>query len=333
MSERPVSVLLVLALWLGACERGQGPAAAVGRSAARPDVTIATVDGAPITASELERRLRRVTGQADVSDADPGLRASILDQLVDERILLAEAERRGLSIPAADVEAKARAEEAAMGAEAFARMLEVEGLTPEGFRTQVGEQLLIRAILATVPPPRPIREFDVREYYEAHRREFAEPAQYRARLLTVASRPEAEALRAQLAAGADFAALATAKSISPEKSRGGDLGFVPEGRMPPEIDEAARALAPGELSPVFQSPFGFHVLRLEERRPARQQTLDQARAEILRVLNTSRAEQATEAWLANLRAKARVEILDPTLAGAAADEGASPEPAAGASAR
>lgn len=333
MPERPLSVLLVLALWLGACERAQGPAAAVGRSAGKPDVAVATVDGAPITDAELERRVRRVTGQADVSEAEPTLRASLLDQLVDERILLAEAERRGLSIPAADVDAKARAEETAMGAEAFAKMLEIEGLPREGFRKQVEDQLLVRAILATVPPPRPIRELDVREYYQAHRAEFAAPAQYRARLLTVASRPEAEALRAQVAGGADFAALAAAKSVSPEKSRGGDLGFVPEGQLPPEIDRAAQALKPGELSPVFQSPFGFHVLKLEERRPARQQTLDQARGEILRVLNTSRAEQATEAWLADLRAKATVEILDPTLKAAAADGGASPEPAARPSAR
>jgi parvulin-like peptidyl-prolyl isomerase len=333
MSIRPLWVVLVLALWLGACDRARDLGVPIGRSAGKPDVTVATVDGAPITQGELERRLRRVTGEADVSDAEPALRASLLEQLVDERILLAEAERRGLSIPAADIEAKARAEETAMGAEAFATMLETEGLTPESFRRQVGDQLLVRAILATVPPPKPIREFDVREYYDAHKSQFAQPPQYRARLLTVASRPEAEALRAQIEGGADFATLASTRSISPEKAQGGDLGFVPEGQMPPEIDRAARALEPGGLSPVFESPFGLHVLKLEDRRPARQQTLDQARSEIFRVLNTSRAEQATETWLAGLRAKAKVEILDPNLKAAAAEEGASPEPAARPSAR
>ncbi len=328
MPLRPLSVLVVLALALAACNRAPGAgSSAGGTTGAEAEVAVATVDGAPITRAELDRRVRRVTGEADVSSVEPVLKASLLDQLVDERILLAEAQRRGLAIQPSDVEAKARAEETAMGPGAFTRMLETERLTAEGFRKQVGDALLVRAILATVPAPRPIREFDVREYYDAHRAEFAQPAQFRARILTVASRAEAEALRAQIAAGADFAAIASARSISPEKAHGGDLGFVPSGQLPPEIEQAA-ALKPGELSPVFESPFGFHVLKLEERRAARQETLDQAREEIVRVLNTSRLEQAHEAWLGGLRSKARIEILDPTLEAAAAEGGASPEPAA-----
>lgn len=322
MPTRPLSLVAALALALAGCERGVGP----DPSAASPpeaDVTVATVDGSPVTRAELDRRLRRVTGEADVSGAEPDLVAGVLDQLVDERILLAEAQRRGLSIAPSDIEAKARAEETAMGAEAFAAMLERERLTPEAFRKQVGDALLVRAILATVPRPRPIREFDVREYYDAHRKEFAQPPQYRARILTAPSRAEAEALRAQIAAGADFATVASAKSISPERTQGGDLGFVPTGQLPPEIDAQAEALKPGEMSAVFESPFGFHVLKLEDRRPARQQTLDQARAEIMRLLDTSRTEQATEAWLAALRKKATVEILDPALKAASAP----PQPA------
>jgi peptidyl-prolyl cis-trans isomerase C len=318
LSVRVALPALVLASALSAagCTRsGQGGAA----RAASPDTPVATVDGAPILRGDLERRVRLVTGGEE--EADPALRAGLLEQLVEERLLLAEAERRGITLAPADVEGHAKRLEAAMGRDAYERTLEVQGLTPEGFRSQVRDQLLAEAILQTVPKPKPITEHEVRAFYQERRSEFAQPEQYRARVITAASRPDAEALRARLASGADFARLAAEKSTSPERDRGGDLGFVPRGQLPPEFDAAVERLKPGELSPVVESPYGFHVLRLEERRPARQQTLDQAREEIARILNMGRAEAAHERWIADLRAKAKVEILDADLKAAAEPAG------------
>ncbi len=299
---------------LTGCERaGPAPSARDAPDLAEPDAAapVATVDGAPITRADLARLVRRVTGGE--ANADRQLRVSLLEQLIEERLLLAEAARRGLSLSAADVEAAARAAEAAMGREAFERELAAEGLTPEAWRARLGETLLVRALLSTVPPPKPISEHDVRAHYQEHRADYARPEQFRARIPTVATRAEAEAIRAQLAAGGDFAALAREKSISPEKEAGGDLGFVPRGQLPPEFDEALARLKPGELSPVVESPYGFHIFRLEERRAARQATLEEVRDEIRETLSRDRAERAHEEWLADLRAKAKVEILDPEL--------------------
>ncbi len=312
-ASRALRVLVTVALTatLAGCERGDR-AAPAGR-AAGAEVPVATVDGVPITAAELARRVRRVTGGDAEAAADRQLRASLLDQLVEERLLLAEAARRGLTVPAAEVEAAARAAEAAMGREGLERELKAEGLSPEEWRARLGETLLIRALLSTIPPPKPISEHDVRAHYEAHRAEYARPELRRARILTVATRAEAEALRARLAAGADFAAVAREKSISPEKDAGGDLGFVPAGQLPPEFDEALARLEPGQLSPVVESPYGFHLLRLEERRAARQAPLEEVRDEIRETLGRARTEEAHERWLADLRAKAKIEILDPEL--------------------
>lgn len=322
----PVVLLAALVAALG-CERApQGGAAAERRGAATPsaDVVVATVDGVPITRGDLERRVRVATDGDEASAADASLHAGILEQLVEERVLLAEASRRGLTVPDADVDAAMRALEVAMGRGAYEKQIGREG--KEAFRTRVAEGLLIRALFTTVPAPRPITEHDVRTYYQEHRAEFAQPEQFRARVLTVATRAEAEALRAQLADGADFAALAAAKSTSPEKDRGGDLGFVPEGQLPPELDKALAPLGPGELSPVVESPYGFHVLKLEERRKARQRSLDDARDQIRETLRRTRVEAAHERWLADLMSKAKVEVLDPALRPPAAGGAAEPAP-------
>ncbi len=77
----------------------------------------------------------------------------------------------------------------------------------------------------------------------------------------------AEALRARAQGGEDFGRLATQYSEDPgSKANGGDLGFFGRGRMVPAFDEAAFALAAGQLSPVVETPFGYHVIRVEERR-------------------------------------------------------------------
>jgi len=80
----------------------------------------------------------------------------------------------------------------------------------------------------------------------------------------------AEGIQRQAAApGADFAALARQYSQDPSKDNGGDLGFFGRGQMVPQFEEAVNRLQPGQVSPVVESPFGYHVIKLEERRPAR----------------------------------------------------------------
>jgi hypothetical protein len=80
-------------------------------------------------------------------------------------------------------------------------------------------------------------------------------------------RRAAEGIQRQAAApGADFAALARQYSQDPSKDSGGDLGFFGRGQMVPQFEEAAMKLQPGQVSPVVESPFGYHVIKLEERR-------------------------------------------------------------------
>jgi peptidyl-prolyl cis-trans isomerase D len=146
-------------------------------------------------------------------------------------------------------------------------------------------------------------EGEIAEYYELNKDErFAEPEQIRARhiLVKVApkaneeakapARKKADDLLAQLKAGGDFEALAKKNSDDPgSASKGGDLGFFPRGRMTPAFESAAFALEPGSLSEVVETPFGFHIIRLEERREAGNKPPDAVRGEIVETLAQEKA--------------------------------------------
>ena len=116
----------------------------------------------------------------------------------------------------------------------------------------------------------------------------------------------AESLRQRAAQGADFAALATQYSQDPGSAqRGGDLGFFGRGRMVAPFEEAAFELQPGEISPVVESPFGYHVIQVEERR---QPELADQRDEFRQFMVQRAEHEAQTAYLDSLSKAAEVQM-------------------------
>lgn len=145
-----------------------------------------------------------------------------------------------------------------------------------------------------------------RAQYNAKPEQFRAPEEVRVRHILIRStepdaKATAEKLLADLKAGADFAALAKEKSGDPgSAAKGGELGFIRKGQMVPAFEQAAFALQkPGELSPVVESSFGFHIIELEEKKPSgllpfdevKQGLMDSAR---VKVLEDARAAKAAE---------------------------------------
>jgi peptidyl-prolyl cis-trans isomerase D len=148
-----------------------------------------------------------------------------------------------------------------------------------------------------------VKDGEVAEYYALHKDDkFTEPEQVRARHILVktpagedadakaAARKKAEGLLAKVKAGGDFAALAKASSEDPgSATQGGDLGLFSRGRMTPAFEEAAFALPAGGVSEVVETPFGFHVIRVEEHRPGGAKPLEAVRDEVADTLKHERA--------------------------------------------
>jgi len=211
----------------------------------------------------------------------------------------------------------------ALAAEAERAGLDKDPLVAAQLR-QARERVLSDARLAATAlaatPADAVVAAAARDQYRASPEKFQAPAQTRARHILVSrsadgkAREKAEALLAQIKGGASFDELARKESADlPSARKGGDLGWIGAGTVVKEFEDALAALkTPGELSPVIETQFGFHVIRLDERRAAGVRSFDEARPDIEREIRTQAQQEAR-------RAKLR-ELMDPVKPDTAAVE-------------
>src|SRR5436853_632069 len=144
----------------------------------------------------------------------------------------------------------------------------------------------------------------------------------RARHILVETEDEAKAVVEELKKGADFAELAKKKSKDPGASDGGDLGFFTKDQMVPEFSAVAFTLEPGKVSDPVKSQFGWHIIKVEEKRSRQAPAFDQVKGQI----ETSVTRKAQAEYVAKLRQAAKVERMDKP-ADAAAKTEAKPDAA------
>jgi hypothetical protein len=178
--------------------------------------------------------------------------------------------------------------------DAFREALSRSHLSVSWLRQEIAQQICgLQWLEKQAEPPAQISEQEVRQFYEAHRDFFLEPARFRASHLFLAAHartpPEVIAekklaiadLSARLARGESFSQLAAeASEDEATKSRGGDLGFFSRARVAPEFFAEIEKLGAGQTSRPFRSHLGFHIAQVQETRVAARLTFEQARAEI-----------------------------------------------------
>lgn len=287
---RPSACLAGFALTLAACGI-LGPATPTltpSPPTATPEPRAALVNREPILLADYLAEVDRFEDAHQVLGTDlatlSGYQGQILQGLIDQKLLAQGALASGLSV--AEPEVQSRLEELAAeagGNEALGAWLAANGYTLEGFRSAVAEEMLAQKM---------VEEIAAQVGDEAD--------QVHARHLLVSTRGQADDLRSQIAAGEAFALLARQFTLDlTTRPAGGDLGWFPRGvLLAPEVEEAAFALEPGEVSPVVESEFGFHLVETIERG--------------VRPLSPNAAvrlgELAVEAWLAAQRESAALEI-------------------------
>jgi peptidyl-prolyl cis-trans isomerase C len=126
--------------------------------------------------------------------------------------------------------------------------------------------------------------------------------------------------------GADFASLANARSLSPDKEQGGDLGFFTKGEMPEEFD-IVFTLGIGKLSPIVKTAYGYHIFKVEELHPAKPMTPSEAAERIRAQLTQERREKLFTIWVAGLKEKTRITVNYQILYQPLGRSESSPEPA------
>src|SRR4030088_63686 len=166
-------------------------------------------------------------------------------------------------------------------------------------------RLLMDSLLATEGKAATTDEA-MKKVYEDASKQITGEQEVHARHILVETEDEAKAVKEELNKGADFAELAKKKSKDPGASDGGDLGFFTKDQMVPEFSAVAFALEPGKISDPVKSQFGWHIIKVEEKRNRQAPAFEQVKAQI----ETYVTRKAQADYVAKLREAAKVERTD-----------------------
>jgi len=142
------------------------------------------------------------------------------------------------------------------------------------------QSLMVKQYIAGRLAASPVGEQEIAGYYDANPAQFAVQETRKLSHVIVKTEEEAKAAAAEVRGGKDLAVVARQVNLDRTKTRGGDLGWVPRGRMVPEFEKEAFSLAKGAVGGPFRTQFGWHLVRVDDIRPAGRRKLDEVRTEI-----------------------------------------------------
>jgi peptidyl-prolyl cis-trans isomerase C len=299
-------------------------AAGCGRCGARREEppaprAVAVVNGEPVAADALARELRDAeAGALEGAGQVQGdvLKRRVVDDLIDRVLLLQQARARSIVVGQDQVERAFLRLRAEYPGTHFDDLLAQERLSQTELKTRLKEQLTVEKLFEDeVFPQVQVVEAEAERYYADHQAEFQEPERVHVLQIVVASRDEALQLREKLRRNpGTFAEVARKSSIGPEGKNGGDLGLIGRGSGFPEVFDVCFGLPVNAVSEVTPSPYGFHLFKVLEKKPAQRRTLDQAKAEILQKLGRERRARAQADYVDALRKRAQIKIDEKALA-------------------
>ncbi len=300
--------------WMAAVSLLLWTGAALAQPAARQPVLLervaAVVNNEIILESEVQRRLAQAR-QAMAKAKQPAppesrLREQVLDRMVNDLALLQRATQVGLSVDDITLNrAIARiAEQNGMSVQGLSAQLQSEGIAFERFRQDIREEILLTRLREREVDNRlTVSEAEIDAFLAAQGASLSRSEEWRVSQILLDSEAKAKAVAQRLQGGEDFAAVARELSLSPDGPNGGDLGWRAAERLPTIFLKAVEKLQPGQWTGPFQSPGGFHILRLEDRRSSiRSQVVDVFRARhILIRVDAQTSEQTATRRLQELR--------------------------------
>ncbi|HTM25733.1 MAG TPA: peptidylprolyl isomerase [Vicinamibacterales bacterium] len=290
-----------------------------------PDV-VARVNGEDVKKTELENMIHTMEGRAG-QPVPPDRRDEIyrgaLDQLIVYKLLSQESKHRGIKIEESEVDAKIQQIRGQFPTqEAFEKAVKDRGKTVDSVRQDARVDLSVNKVMdaevATVPGP---SDADAKDFYDKNPDRFKQDEQVRASHILVRvdpnanaatrqkARAEIESVLKQAKAGGDFAKLAQEHSQDGSAAQGGDLGYFPKGQMVPEFDKVAFSTPKGQLSGIVTTQFGYHLIKVTDRKPARVVPYEEAEQQIKQFLEQQKKQTRADAFIGELKKKAKIEVL------------------------
>lgn len=234
---------------------------------AEEDVLLAKIGDKKIMMSDLKRMISYYDPEKQkVLEQQPQFKATILQRIVQGMVLSKIAKDNG-----------------------FDKRPDIKEQIDLMTNDLLASQYLMKEVVGKIN----VTEDDINLYYRAHQEEFRTPEMVRARHILIKvdknaseedkkkAKEKAEDILKRIKAGEDFVKLASELSDDPgSKSKGGDLGFFPKGRMVPDFEKVAFSLKPNEVSDIVETPFGFHIIKVEEKKESVQEPLEKVKDKV-----------------------------------------------------
>jgi len=292
---------------------------------------VATVNGEPIAKARLDEAFKAAVEASGVKAADLSAEQKlngyrqILDELIMDKLVANAAAAETVSDEELNAEI-AKLKKQFPSEEAFQAQLKEAGQTPEklsaSLRTMLQQQ---RWMQNQVKDSAPVAGDDAKKFYDANTAEFKNPEQVKARhILFLVNKDDSEdvvkkqedaakkALALAKKKGQDFSKLAKELSQEPgAKDSGGELGFFSKDKMVPEFAEAAFSQKAGEIAGPVRTQFGWHVIKVEEKKPAGTVPFDEVKEQITAYLKNMKQREAVQGVLKNLKDSAKIDSTLP----------------------
>ena len=252
------------------------------------------------------------------------MRANVLNMLIDKRLI--QQKVKELNIQIGEEELRQAVEDVKkqnnLSQDAFVGALLNQGITFDQYKGQLKEQLeRLRLMSMEVKAKILVSEREMLEYYDTNKAQYSEEESYHARhiFFKIPKNASAEEVKNAMARavtvladarnGKDFIELAKKSSDEATAVKdGGDLGLFKKGDMLPEIESAVIAMKQGEISELVSTPAGFHIIKLEEKIPAKAKPFAEVKAGIEEMLYKKKSEERFNQWATEMRKGASIEI-------------------------
>ncbi|PYR30939.1 MAG: hypothetical protein DMF90_26620 [Acidobacteria bacterium] len=311
----------------------QPASAAAGSTTVKPvpaqlPAVLATVNGERVERWELENAVRGVEavhgGTPMPPDQRDGILRGLLDQIIAYHLIGQEASARKMGPTPDEVNARMAEMRGQYPDEAgFQQALKNMGVTLEQVQRQTRLGIAVEKMISIeVTSKVAVSDGDVAAFYQQNLERFKQgEAVHASHILKTAgadadaptrqkAREEAKRVLQQLQKGADFATLAREQSQDPGTAPGGgDLGFFPKGQTDPAFEAAAFALKPGGLSDVVESAFGFHIIKVHERRGPRTEPFAEVSGQIKEFLAGQQHASRLGEFVDRVKARSKIEIF------------------------
>ena len=288
---------------------------------------IASVNGKPIPRSQYERRLsffmkRAAHGAQQLKDSDLAMfKNRILENLIDTELLYQQSQKKGVTVDDQAInEQIKKIKKRFFDETAYKKAIAKMYLSEKEFRNEIRRSLAIEQLLDTsVRRKITVTEKEGKKYYNENMNLFKEPEKVKVSQIWIKLPPNVEAskknqarkkietVQKKIRQGEDFGMLAKTYSEGPSAKREGKLGYFSKGHMPKPFEDAAFSLNVGEVSGIVETKFGYHLIKVTAKKPARTIPYKEVRPMIEQRLKKEKEKTEIQNYIENLKKSAEIK--------------------------